>query len=102
MLDAKRIEVDLATNAYEGSGVVENDDGTFSRGYKLGTLRTLLDTAGPLTQVAVSGVLGPDLEMFRPLLESRRGPPGRGFLILGLGFFGGGRVSLLENATAGE
>src|SRR4029450_13261888 len=35
----------LETGTYECSGVVKNDDGTRSRGYKLATLRTLLDRA---------------------------------------------------------
>ncbi len=44
ILDATPIEVALKTATYECSGVVKNDDGTHSRGYKLATLRTLLDT----------------------------------------------------------
>src|SRR4029453_6182513 len=33
---------------------VKNKDGTYARGYKLATLRTLLDNAGLLSQVALS------------------------------------------------
>ena len=36
--------------------MVKNDDGTRLRGYKLATLRTLLDSAGLLTQVAMSAI----------------------------------------------
>jgi hypothetical protein len=53
ILDATKIEVALETATYEGSGVVRNDDGTLARGYKLGTLRTLLDTAGIITGAAL-------------------------------------------------
>ena len=51
------------------SGVVKNDDGTRSRGYKLATLRTLLDSAGLLTQVAMSAIQVHDMALCRPLLE---------------------------------
>ncbi len=46
ILDTTGIEVALETATYECSGVVKNDDGSYTRGYKLATLRTLLDTAG--------------------------------------------------------
>jgi hypothetical protein len=36
---------------YELCGVVRDDEGQLHRGYKLGTLRTLLDTDGILTQL---------------------------------------------------
>jgi hypothetical protein len=51
IVDTTHVEVPLETGTYECSGVVKNDDGTRSRGYKLATLRTLLDHAGLLTQV---------------------------------------------------
>src|SRR6266851_1026732 len=97
ILDATRIAVDLATDTYECSGVVENDDGTFSRGYKLGTLRTLLDTAGLLTQVALSGIAVHDLKLCRPLLESRRVLRAGDLLIEDRGFLDGGMISYLKS-----
>jgi len=87
ILDATRIEVALETATYECSGVVKNDDGTHSRGYKLATLRTLLDTAGLLTHVEIGSIQTHDLELCRELLETsealRRGDlilEDRGFL----------------------
>ena len=47
----------------------KNEDGTRSRGYKFATLRTLLDSAGLLTQVAMSAIQGHDMAVCRPLLE---------------------------------
>jgi hypothetical protein len=41
-LDTTHVEVALETGTYECSGVVKNDDGTYSRGYELATLRTRL------------------------------------------------------------
>lgn len=70
ILDATPIEVALKTATYECSGGVRNDDGSHSRGYKLATLRTLLDTAGLLTQVEVGSIQTHDLELCRELLET--------------------------------
>jgi hypothetical protein len=39
LLETTHVEVPLETGTYEWSGVVKNDDGTYSRGYKLATLR---------------------------------------------------------------
>jgi len=70
ILDTTRVEVALETGTYECSGVVKNEDGTLSRGYKLATLRTLLDSAGLLTQVALSAIQVHDMALCRPLLEA--------------------------------
>jgi hypothetical protein len=51
ILDTTGVQVPLETGTYECSGVVKNDDGSRSRGYKLATLRTLLDHAGLITKV---------------------------------------------------
>ncbi|MCA1600611.1 MAG: transposase [Acidobacteria bacterium] len=87
ILDTTQIEVALSTATYECSGVVKNDDGSHSRGYKLATLRTLLDTAGLLTQVAMGPIQQHDMELCRELLRTsaalRRGDlvlEDRGFL----------------------
>jgi hypothetical protein len=68
-LDTTHVEVPLETGTYECSGVVKNDDGTYARGYKLATLRTLLDSAGLLPQVALSAIQVHDVALCRPLLE---------------------------------
>jgi hypothetical protein len=68
ILDTTHVEVALETGTYECSGVVKNEDGTLSRGYKLATLRTLLDSAGLLTQVALSAIQVHDMTLCRPLL----------------------------------
>src|SRR5882724_5859802 len=68
ILDTTHVEVPIETGTYECSGVVKNEDGTLSRGYKLATLRTLLDSAGLLTQVAMSAIQVHDMALCRPLL----------------------------------
>ena len=69
ILDTTHVEVPLETATYECSGVVKNEDGTYARGYKLATLRTLLDSAGLLSQVALSPIQVHDVTLCRPLLE---------------------------------
>ena len=49
--------------------VVKNDAGTYVRGYKLATVRTLLDNAGVLSQVALAAIQVHDVALCRPLLE---------------------------------
>lgn len=49
ILDTTGVQVPLEMGTYECSGGVRNDDGSRSRGYKLATLRTLLDPAGLIT-----------------------------------------------------
>jgi Transposase DDE domain len=68
ILDTTHVEVPLETGTYECSGVVKNADGTYARGYKLATLRTLLDSAGLLTQVALAAIQVHDVALCRPLL----------------------------------
>src|SRR2546426_11344830 len=70
ILDTTHVEVALETGTYECSGVVKNDDGTRSRGYKLATLRTLLDHAGVITQVGLSPIQVHDLPLCRLFFET--------------------------------
>ena len=49
--------------------MINNEDGTSARGYKLATLRTLLDSAGLLSQGAMSAIQVHDVALGRPLLE---------------------------------
>jgi hypothetical protein len=70
IVDTTHVEVALETGTYECSGVVKNDDGTRSRGYKLATLRTLLDHAGMLTQVSLAPIQVHDLPLCRLFFET--------------------------------
>jgi hypothetical protein len=76
--------------------VVKNDDGTYARGYKLATLRTLLDSAGLLSQVAMSAIQVHDVALCRPLLE--RAPVLRAgdLLLEDRGFIDGATLSHLK------
>jgi hypothetical protein len=96
ILDTTHVEVPLETGTYECSGVVKNEDGTYSRGYKLATLRTLLDSAGLLSQVAISAIQVHDVAVCRPLLEQAPVLRAGDLLLEDRGFLDGAMLSHLQ------
>jgi hypothetical protein len=96
ILDTTHVEVPLETGTYECSGVVKNDDGTYARGYKLATLRTLLDHAGLLSQVALSPIQVHDVALCRPLLEKASVLRAGDLLLEDRGFIDGATLSYLK------
>ena len=70
IVDTTHVEVSLETGTYECSGVVKNDDGNRSRGYKWATLRTLLDHAGLITQGGLCPIHVHALPVCRLLFET--------------------------------
>jgi hypothetical protein len=70
IVDTTQVEVALETGTYEWSGVVKNDAGSRSRGYKMATLRTLLDHAGLITQVGLCPIPVHDLPVCRLFFET--------------------------------
>ena len=70
IVDTTQVEVPLETGTYGCSGVVTNDDGSRSRGYKLATLRTLLDHAGLITQGGLAPIQVHDLPLCRLFFET--------------------------------
>jgi hypothetical protein len=77
--------------------VVKNDDGTYSRGYKLATLRTLMDSAGLLTQVALSAIQVHDVALCRPVLEKAPVLRPGDLLLEDRGFIDGATLSELKH-----
>jgi hypothetical protein len=96
ILATTHVEVPLETGTYECSGVVKNEDGTLARGYKQAPLRTLLDSAGLLTQVALSAVQVHDLALCRPLLAEAPVLRAGDLLLEDRGFLDGATVSDLK------
>jgi len=96
ILDTTHVEVPLETGTYECSGVVKNEDGILSRGYKLATLRTLLDRAGLLTQVAMSAIQVHDMAWCRPLLAEAPVLRAGDLLLEDRGFIDGATLSHLK------
>jgi hypothetical protein len=96
ILDTTGVEVALETGTYECSGVVADDDGRLWRGYKLATLRTLLDTAGIITAVAVGPVHRHDHVLCAPLLSESSVLRAGDLLVMDRGLLDGATISDLK------
>ena len=96
IVDTTHVEVPLETGTYECSGVVKNDDGSRSRGYKLATLRTLLDHAGLITQVGLCPIQVHDLPVCRLLFETAPVLRAGDLLLEDRGFVDGATITFLK------
>jgi len=97
ILDATKIEVALEAGNYECSGVVkDDDDGRLKRGYKLGTLRTLLDTAGIITQATVGQIQTHDSKLCGPLVRESTVLREGDLLLEDRGFLDGATLTYLK------
>jgi hypothetical protein len=96
IVDTTHVEVPLETGTYECSGVVKNDDGSRSRGYKLATLRTLLDHAGLITQVGLCPIHVHDLPVCRLFFETAPVLRQGDLLLEDRGFVDGETITLLK------
>ncbi|MGH2544046.1 MAG: hypothetical protein ACRDIB_14700, partial [Ardenticatenaceae bacterium] len=96
IVDCTKVEVPLKSGHYECSGKVQNDDGSWSRGYKLATLRTLLDTAGIVSEAVVAPIQDHDLEVCRPMLTSAPALRAGDLLLEDNGFMDGELISELK------
>jgi len=72
ILDCTELEVNIKNENYEGSGVVsgkkkkgKDEEERPRRGYKLGSLRSLLDDGGIITAIAFGAIQVHDLELCR-------------------------------------
>lgn len=96
IVDTTHVAVPLETGTYECSGVVKNDDGSRSRGYKLATLRTLLDHAGLITQVGLCPIQVHDLPVCRLFFETAPVLRQGDLLLEDRGFVDGETITLLK------
>jgi hypothetical protein len=96
IVDTTHVEVALETGTYECSGVVKNDDGSRARGYKLATLRTLLDQAGLITQVGLCPIQVHDLPLCRLFFETAPMLRAGDLVLEDRGFVDGETLTLLK------
>jgi hypothetical protein len=96
IVDTTHVEVALETGTYECSGVVKNDNGSSSRGYKLATLRTLLDHAGLITQVGLAPIQVHDLPLCRLFFETASVLRAGDLVLEDRGFVDGDTLTLLK------
>ena len=67
ILDCTKIQVNLDNSNYEKSEVTY-DDGEYVRGYKLGTLRGLMDDSGVIEEVVFGSIKPHDMELCRDMI----------------------------------
>jgi len=96
IVDCTKVDVPLHSGHYECSGVVKNDDGSLSRGYKLATIRTLLDTAGIFTEAAMAPIQDHDVEVCRSMLTQSPVFRAGDLLLEDNGFMDGKLISQLK------
>ena len=111
IIDCTELEVPLENKNYEGSGVVSGkkgkkkrkaDDKTNEkeerprRGYKLGSLRSLLDDGGIITGIAFGAIQVHDLELCRDLLMTIPHLKPGDMLIGDMGFLDGKTITKLK------
>ncbi len=96
ILDTTGVQVPLLTGTYECSGVVKNDDGSRSRGYKLATLRTLLDHAGLITHVGLCPIQVHDVALCEGLFKTASVLRAGDLLLEDRGFVDGAMLTYLK------
>jgi hypothetical protein len=96
IMDCTKLVVNYENGNYEGSGVVANDNDELERGYKLGSLRSLLDDGGIITSIAFGAIQVHDLTLCKDmLLKSPHLKPGD-MLIVDMGYIDGKTISILK------
>jgi len=96
IMDCTKLMVNPENENYEGSGVVANDEGELEYGYKLGSLRSLLDDGGIITSIAFGAIQVHDLTLCKDiLLKSPHLKPGD-MLIVDMGYIDGKTISIMK------
>jgi len=96
IMDCTKLVVNYENRNYEGSGVVTNDDDELERGYKLGSLRSLLDDGGIITAIAFGAIQVHDLTLCKDImLKSPHLKPGD-MLIVDMGYIDGKTMSTMK------
>ncbi len=96
VMDCTKLMVNPENENYEGSGVVADDEGELEYGYKLGSLRSLLDDGGIITAIAFGPIQVHDLTLCKDmLLKSPHLKPGD-MLIVDMGYIDGVIISIMK------
>ena len=96
IMDCTKLLVNPENENYEGSGVVLNDKGELEYGYKLGSLRSLLDDGGIITAIAFGAIQVHDLTLCKDImLKSPHLKPGD-MLIVDMGYIDGKTMSIMK------
>lgn len=96
ILDGTKIEIPAhLAKKYQGSGCVENEDGTYSYGYKAVWLQEIIDNKGVIVSLKIVPIQVHDLEAARSLIDEFPFEPGAA-LIADRGFIDAGWITHLK------
>jgi hypothetical protein len=103
ILDCTDLEVNFDNENYEGSGIVKRkkkkngkEEEETKRGYKLGSLRSLLDDGGIITSMAFGSINVHDLELCKDLLMNSPMLKSGDTLLFDRAYIDGVRISRLK------
>jgi hypothetical protein len=97
LLDCTKIEVNLKNENYEKSELLKDDDGNLKRGYKISTLRGLLDYSGVIEEIEVATIKDHDIKASENIiLKSPYLKPGD-ILINDRGYVSRKNINILKN-----
>lgn len=104
ILDCTELEVNFGNEKYEGSGIVrrrkKGKDGKkedeLKRGYKLGSLRSLVDDGGVITAIAFGAINVHDLTLCKDMIMTTMHLKAGDMLIEDCGFLDGDTISRLK------
>ena len=96
IMDCTKLVVNYENRNYEGSGIVTNDDDEQERGYKLGSLRSLLDDGGIITSIAFGAIQVHDLTLCKDMLLKSPHLKAGDMLIVDMGYIDGETISVMK------
>lgn len=70
ILDCTKLDIDSKNTNYENANWTSQEEGNPQYGYKLSTLRSVLDNAGVIEEIALGGIKENDLKLSSFVLES--------------------------------
>jgi len=95
ILDCTKIQVNLDNTNYQNSEVIK-DDGKAIRGYKMGTLRGLMDDSGIIEEIVLGSIKPHDLELCRNMILNSKCLKSGDILINDRGFISRDVINFLK------
>jgi hypothetical protein len=97
VLDCTKIEVNLENTNYEKSEIVKDDDGVVKRGYKIATLRGLMDYSGVIEEIEIATIKDHDLKVSENIIYNSPYLKPGDILINDRGYVSRKNINMLKN-----
>lgn len=96
ILDCTDLEVNLKNEHYEGSEIAKNKQGNLSRGYKLGTIRGIVQDTGVIEEICFGSLKTHDLTLTKDMVMNTKVFKNGDCLINDKGFLDRGLINFLK------